>query len=66
MAAGAIPPPLFFEQRGYGSILASGHGIFKNGLRQEHPGKYNQRRSRNLNGRRAQARPPERSPPKDS
>ena len=34
MAAGAIPPPLFFEQRGYGSILASGHGIFKNGLRQ--------------------------------
>jgi hypothetical protein len=32
MAAGAIPPPLFFEQRGYGSILASGHGIFKNGF----------------------------------
>jgi hypothetical protein len=34
MAAGAIPPPLFFEQRRCGSILASGHGIFKNGLRQ--------------------------------
>jgi len=34
MAAGAIPPPLFFEQRRCGSILASSHGIFKNGLRQ--------------------------------
>jgi small subunit ribosomal protein S20 len=34
MAAGAIPPPLFFEQRRCGGILASGHGIFKNGLRQ--------------------------------
>jgi hypothetical protein len=39
MAAGAIPPPLFFEQRRLwehfgGSILASVHGILKNGLRQ--------------------------------
>jgi hypothetical protein len=33
MAAGAIPPPLFFEQRRCGSILASHHGILKNGLR---------------------------------
>jgi hypothetical protein len=30
MAAGAIPPPLFFEQRRYGSIWLSGHGILKN------------------------------------
>jgi hypothetical protein len=66
MAAGAIPPPLFFEQRGYGSILASGHGIFKNGFVKNTLDNTNQRRSRNLNGRRAQARPPERSPPKDS
>jgi hypothetical protein len=39
MAAGAIPPPLFFEQRRLwehfgGSILASVHGNLKNGLRQ--------------------------------
>jgi hypothetical protein len=34
LAAGAIPPPLFFEQRRCGSTLASSHGIFKNGLRQ--------------------------------
>ncbi|MFG3596701.1 hypothetical protein [Bradyrhizobium sp. RDI18] len=53
MAAGAIPPPLFFEQRRLREHLASVHGILKNGLRYEHPGKYNQR-SRNLNGRRAQ------------
>jgi len=33
MAAGAIPPPLFFEQRRSGSIYASDHGILKNGLR---------------------------------
>jgi len=32
MAAGAIPPPLFFEQRRYGSILAPEHGILKNTL----------------------------------
>jgi hypothetical protein len=31
MAAGAIPPPLFFEPRGFGSILASVHGILKDG-----------------------------------
>ena len=30
MAAGAIPPPLFFEQRRYWSILAPEHGILKN------------------------------------
>jgi len=66
MAAGAIPPPLFFEQRGYGSILASGHGIFKNGVVKNTLENTNQRRSRNLNGRRAQARPPERRQPKDS
>jgi hypothetical protein len=33
MAAGAIPPPLFFEQRRSGSINASDRGILKNGLR---------------------------------
>jgi hypothetical protein len=32
MAAGAIPPPLFFEQRRFGSILTSVHGILKNSL----------------------------------
>jgi hypothetical protein len=32
MAAGAIPPPLFFEQRRYGSIWLSGHGILKSTL----------------------------------
>jgi hypothetical protein len=47
MAAGAIPPPLFFEQRRCGGILAPAHGILKNTGIQEHPGKYNQRRSRN-------------------
>jgi hypothetical protein len=36
MAAGAIPPPLFFEQRRYGSIWLSGHGILKNTGIQEH------------------------------
>jgi hypothetical protein len=66
MAAGAIPPPLFFEQRRYGSRWLSGHGILKNTGIQNTLGKYNQRRSRNLNGRRAQARPPERCQPKDS
>src|SRR5947209_20612687 len=30
MAAGAIPPPLFFEQRRSESILAPAHGILKN------------------------------------
>src|SRR5258707_4906465 len=30
MAAGAIPPPLFFEQRRCRSILAPAHGILKN------------------------------------
>jgi hypothetical protein len=34
MAAGAIPPPLFFEQRRCGSIFASDHGIPKNTLKQ--------------------------------
>jgi len=34
MAAGAIPPPLFFEQRRIREHLASVHGILKNGLRQ--------------------------------
>jgi len=65
MAAGAIPPPLFFEQR-----RLRGHFGFRpwhpqERLTSEHPGKHNQRRSRNLNGRRAQARPPERWQPKD-
>jgi hypothetical protein len=33
MAAGAIPPPLFFEQRRLREhFLASVHGTFKNGL----------------------------------
>jgi hypothetical protein len=32
MAAGAIPPPLFFEQCGNGSIWLSEHGILKNAL----------------------------------
>jgi hypothetical protein len=32
MAAGAIPPPLFFEQRRCGGILAPAHGILKNAL----------------------------------
>jgi hypothetical protein len=32
MAAGAIPPPLFFEQRRCGSILAPAHGILKSTL----------------------------------
>jgi len=32
MAAGAILPPLFFEQRRSGSILAPAHGILKNTL----------------------------------
>jgi len=35
MAAGAIPPPLFFEPRRFGSILASVHGILKSGVRQD-------------------------------
>jgi hypothetical protein len=35
MAAGAIPPPLFFEQRRRGSVLAPGHGTFKNALNKE-------------------------------
>jgi hypothetical protein len=30
MAAGAIPPPLFFEQRRSESILAPAHGTLKN------------------------------------
>jgi small subunit ribosomal protein S20 len=56
MAAGAIPPPLFFEQRRFRKHF---------GLRPWHPKehlgnsstpwKHNQRRSRSLNGRRAQA-----------
>ncbi|MGC2157580.1 MAG: hypothetical protein WA662_14485 [Pseudolabrys sp.] len=33
MAAGAIPPPLFFEQRRGGSILAPGYGTLKNILK---------------------------------
>jgi small subunit ribosomal protein S20 len=51
MAAGAIPPPLFFEQRRCGSLFASAHGILKNAL------ETHQCRSPDLNGRRAQARP---------
>jgi hypothetical protein len=58
MAAGAIPPPLFFEQRRCGSILASHHGILKNGLRNTLENTTSV--DPNLNGRRAQARPPER------
>jgi hypothetical protein len=38
MAAGAILPPLFFEQRRDGSIWLSEHGILKNTGIQEHPG----------------------------
>jgi small subunit ribosomal protein S20 len=33
MAAGAIPPPLFFEQRRCVSIFASRHGILKSTLK---------------------------------
>jgi hypothetical protein len=33
MAAGAILPPLFFEQRRGGSILAPSHGTLKNILK---------------------------------
>jgi hypothetical protein len=36
MAAGAIPPPLFFEQRRCVSLFAPEHGILKNAL-DEHP-----------------------------
>jgi hypothetical protein len=32
MAAGAIPPPLFFEQRRAEAFLAPAHGILKNTL----------------------------------
>jgi hypothetical protein len=32
MAAGAIPPPLFFEQRHCASLFAPEHGILKNTL----------------------------------
>jgi len=39
MAAGAIPPPLFFEQRRCGGIWAPAHGILKNTGIQEHPWK---------------------------
>jgi hypothetical protein len=37
MAAGAIPPPLFFEQRRCGSILAPAHGILKNSILKNTP-----------------------------
>ena len=47
MAAGAIPPPLFFEQRRRGSILASGHGILKKQNTRNIPASITQ-----LNGRR--------------
>jgi hypothetical protein len=33
MAAGAIPPPLFFEPRRGGSILAPEHGDLKDTLK---------------------------------
>jgi small subunit ribosomal protein S20 len=56
MAAGAIPPPLFFEHCCCVSLFAPEHGILKNAL-DEHPCKTHQRRSHDLNGRRAQARP---------
>jgi small subunit ribosomal protein S20 len=52
MAAGAIPPPLFFELRRCMGILAPGNGILKNTI-----GKTHQSRSRDLNGRRVRARP---------
>ncbi|MGB8401054.1 hypothetical protein [Bradyrhizobium sp.] len=32
MAAGAIPPPLFFEQRRDTGIFAPRHGILKNAI----------------------------------
>jgi small subunit ribosomal protein S20 len=51
MAAGAIPPPLFFEQRRCVGLFAPEHGILKNALETQ------QCRSPDLNGRRAQARP---------
>jgi len=65
MAAGAIPPPLFFEQRRLREHFGFRPRHPQERLTSEHPGKHHQRRSRNLNGRRAQARPPERWQPKD-
>jgi small subunit ribosomal protein S20 len=52
MAAGAIPPPLFFERRRHVSIFASREWHF-----QEHPENTPASITR-LNGGRAQARPP--------
>jgi hypothetical protein len=68
MAAGAIPPPLFFEQRRIYPSKDGEHFGSEAWHPQEHseqirPNKYaeqTQRRSHHLNGRRAQARPPER------
>jgi hypothetical protein len=37
MAAGAIPPPLFFEQRRSESMLAPAHGILKNSILKNTP-----------------------------
>jgi len=42
MAAGAIPPPLFFEPRRFGGILVSVDGILRNGRGQYHSGKLHQ------------------------
>jgi hypothetical protein len=35
MAVGAIPPPLFFEQRRFTELVGSGHGILREAS--EHP-----------------------------
>jgi small subunit ribosomal protein S20 len=45
MAAGAIPPPLFFGQRRDTGIVAPEHGLLE-----ERPWKHSRRRSRYLNG----------------
>jgi small subunit ribosomal protein S20 len=45
MAAGAIPPPLFFGQRRDPGIVAPEHGLLE-----ERPWKHSRRRSRDLNG----------------
>src|SRR5882724_8071321 len=59
MAACAIPPPLFFEQRRSREHFGFRPWHPQERLTSEHPGKHHQR-SRNLNGRRARARPPDR------
>jgi len=48
MAAGAIPPPLFFEQRRLREHFGFRPRHPQERLTSEHPGKHHQRRSRNL------------------